>query len=89
MERFNARFAARFDRLLVWYERRVRASLARPGRVVVAVALIFCASLMIYPLLGVAFFPRTDAGQFVLNMKSPSGTTRATLDRTPRRFKWR
>ena len=74
MERFNARFAARFDRLLVWYERRVRASLARPGRVVVAVALIFCASLMIYPLLGVAFFPRTDAGQFVVNMKSPSGT---------------
>ena len=26
------------------------------------------------PLLGVAFFPRTDAGQFVVNLKSPSGT---------------
>jgi hypothetical protein len=23
-------------------------------------------------LIGVAFFPRTDAGQFVINMKSPS-----------------
>jgi multidrug efflux pump subunit AcrB len=29
---------------------------------------------MLYPLLGVAFFPRTDAGQFVVNLKSPSGT---------------
>jgi HAE1 family hydrophobic/amphiphilic exporter-1 len=74
MERFNQRFAARFERLLIWYERRVRASLQRPGRVVVAVAAICCASLMIYPLLGVAFFPRTDAGQFVVNLKSPSGT---------------
>jgi HAE1 family hydrophobic/amphiphilic exporter-1 len=74
MERFNQRFAARFERLLLWYERQVRASLQRPGRVVVTVAAICCASLMIYPLLGVAFFPRTDAGQFVVNLKSPSGT---------------
>ena len=29
---------------------------------------------MLYPLLGLAFFPRTDAGQFVINLKSPSGT---------------
>src|SRR5262249_141635 len=27
-----------------------------------------------YPLLGVSFFPRTDPGQFVINMKAPSGT---------------
>jgi multidrug efflux pump subunit AcrB len=74
IERFNQRFGARFERLLVWYERRVRASLQRPGRVLVVVAAIFCASLMLYPLLGVAFFPRTDAGQFVVNLKSPSGT---------------
>jgi HAE1 family hydrophobic/amphiphilic exporter-1 len=74
MERFNHAFAARFERVLVWYERRVRLSLKRPGRVLVAVAAIFCASLMLYPRLGVAFFPRTDAGQFVVNLKSPSGT---------------
>jgi len=35
---------------------------------------VFLASLTLYPLLGVAFFPRTDAGQFVINLKSPSGT---------------
>ena len=74
MERFNAGFAAWFERMLVWYERSVRRSLRRPGRVLVAVAALFVASLMLYPLLGLAFFPRTDAGQFVINLKSPSGT---------------
>ncbi len=74
MERFNAGFGVRFERMLVWYERRVRGALRRPGRVLVVMTAIFCASLIFYPLLGVAFFPRTDAGQFVVNLKSPSGT---------------
>jgi multidrug efflux pump subunit AcrB len=74
MERFNAGFSVRFEQMLVWYERRVRGALQRPGWVLVAVAAVFCASLMLYPLLGLAFFPRTDAGQFVINLKSPSGT---------------
>jgi multidrug efflux pump subunit AcrB len=74
MLRFNARFSARFERMLVWYEARVRASLRRPGLVLATVALVFGASLLLYPWLGVAFFPRTDAGQFVVNLKSPSGS---------------
>jgi hypothetical protein len=32
-----------------------------------------CQPGCIYPLLGVAFFPRTDAGQFVINLKASSG----------------
>jgi len=28
----------------------------------------------LFPLLGLSFFPRTDAGQFVINFKAPSGT---------------
>jgi multidrug efflux pump subunit AcrB len=32
------------------------------------------ASLAIYPLLGLAFFPRVDAGQFTVNLKVPTGT---------------
>ena len=32
------------------------------------------ASLAIYPLLGLAFFPQTDAGQFTINLKVPTGT---------------
>jgi multidrug efflux pump subunit AcrB len=31
-------------------------------------------SLLIYPLIGTAFFPKTDAGQFVINLKAPTGT---------------
>jgi multidrug efflux pump subunit AcrB len=31
-------------------------------------------SLCLFPLLGTSFFPRTDAGQFVINLKAPSGT---------------
>ena len=36
--------------------------------------LAFVASLALYPLLGLAFFPRTDAGQFTINLKVPTGT---------------
>jgi len=28
----------------------------------------------IYPLLGLAFFPQTDAGQFTINLKVPTGS---------------
>jgi HAE1 family hydrophobic/amphiphilic exporter-1 len=74
LERFNRSFSHRFERLLVWYERRVRGALRRPGRVVVAIMGVFALSLILYPFLGVAFFPRTDAGQFVMNVKAPSGS---------------
>ncbi len=74
MERFNRAFSHRFERLLHWYEARVRRSLARPGLVLAGITAVFALSLALYPLLGVAFFPRTDAGQFVMNIKSPSGS---------------
>ena len=84
-ERFNQAFGRRFERLLVWYERSVRSGLRRPGRLILAIAGVFAVSLLIYPLLGVAFFPRTDAGQFVMNVKAPSGSrievTTADVDR--------
>jgi len=69
-----ARPASRFERALDWYERRVRAGLRTPGRVVTGIAAIVALSLIIYPFLGVAFFPRTDAGQFMMNVKAPSGS---------------
>jgi len=37
-------------------------------------AAVFVASLGIYPFLGRAFFPQTDAGQFTVNVKVPTGT---------------
>jgi multidrug efflux pump subunit AcrB len=74
MARFSAGFTLRFEQFLVWYERRVRVALVRPRLVIAGITCLFLASLLLYPILGVAFFPRTDAGQFVMNLKAPSGT---------------
>lgn len=46
----------------------------RPGLTVAALSGVFLASLAIYPMLGLAFFPQTDAGQFTINAKVPTGT---------------
>jgi hydrophobic/amphiphilic exporter-1 (mainly G- bacteria), HAE1 family len=72
--RFNTGFNRVFHRLLDYYEYQVRRSLERPGRTVLALCSLFVASLIIFPFLGLAFFPRTDAGQFTINMKVPTGT---------------
>jgi multidrug efflux pump subunit AcrB len=72
--RFNAAFNAKFHRMLAWYEATVDRSLLRPWAVVGGILGVFLLSLLIFPLLGVAFFPRSDAGQFVITMKAPSGT---------------
>ena len=63
-----------FNKLLDFYEYWVRRALMRPGLTVAALAGVFLASLAIYPFLGLAFFPRTDAGQFTINLKAPTGT---------------
>jgi HAE1 family hydrophobic/amphiphilic exporter-1 len=72
--RFNAWFNRMFTRLLDLYERAVRIALRRPGLTVAALLGLFVASLAIYPILGLAFFPQTDAGQFTINVKVPTGT---------------
>lgn len=72
--RFNSNFEKKFQRLLDRYESGVRWALQNPRRVVWGLMAVFVVSLALYPFLGVAFFPRTDAGQFVINLKTPSGT---------------
>lgn len=71
--RFSTAFNKGFGRLLDFYERAVRRFVARPVVTVVVLMLAFLGSLALYPLLGVAFFPRTDAGQFTINVKAPTG----------------
>jgi multidrug efflux pump subunit AcrB len=71
---FSLGFDRLYNRLLEKYDTAVGRALARP-KTTVAVILGFCVlSLALYPLLGVAFFPRTDPGQFVINIKAPTGT---------------
>ncbi len=73
-DRFNEWFAEHFNRLLGFYESHVRNALSRPKAIGVGILTACAVSLLLYPFLGVAFFPRTDAGQFVINVKTPSGT---------------
>ncbi len=72
--RFNAGFASGFDALLRRYDRLVGKVLEAPRTTLVIFGIGFLASLLLFPLLGLSFFPRTDAGQFVINFKAPSGT---------------
>lgn len=41
---------------------------------VAATAALFCASLLLYPLIGRELFPAVDAGQFTIKVRAPSGT---------------
>jgi len=73
--RLLGRFNELFHQLLERYESWVTRALVRPGRTValtlggIAVVLIG-----VFPFVGTAYFPRTDPGQFVINVKAPSGS---------------
>jgi multidrug efflux pump subunit AcrB len=73
-EKFTAGFNRRFNKLLDYYEYWVKRAAERPGLTVAILSGAFVLSLGIYPFLGLAFFPRTDAGQFTINLKVPTGT---------------
>jgi hydrophobic/amphiphilic exporter-1 (mainly G- bacteria), HAE1 family len=68
------KFNVYFERVLGTYDRSLSTGLLRPVGTVVGLAGVSLLCLSMYPLLGVAFFPRTDPGQFVINFKAPSGT---------------
>jgi multidrug efflux pump subunit AcrB len=73
--RFLHRFNELFHKLLDFYERRVTRALARPGRTVALITVgIVMVLIAIFPFVGTAYFPRTDPGQFVINVKAPSGS---------------
>jgi len=73
-DRFNIWFNDRFEGFLKAYDRMVGGVLRAPVTTLAAFGVIFAASLGVFPLLGLSFFPRTDPGQFVINIKAPSGT---------------
>jgi len=73
-ERFNAAFSCAFDKMLAGYRALVTRVLTVPHLTLAAAAIAFVVSLGVFPLLDLSFFPRTDAGQFVISAKAPSGT---------------
>jgi hydrophobic/amphiphilic exporter-1 (mainly G- bacteria), HAE1 family len=72
--RFHAGFNAKFEKMLDVYEKYVNHTLDRPRQALLLFAVVFALSFLLIPLVGVSFFPRSDAGQFVINVKAPTGT---------------
>ena len=72
--RFRSWFNARFERMLGFYDRWIQKALDHPKQVLAGFLALFLVSSALYPLAGFSFFPRTDAGQFVINVKAPTGT---------------
>jgi multidrug efflux pump subunit AcrB len=80
-QRFVRWFNHRYNRGLAHYDKAVAKSLLRPGATVLGVLGIFLLSLALFPFMGLSFFPRTDPGQFVINVKAPSGTRLELTDK--------
>ncbi len=74
LDRFNAWFNPKFEKFLDVYDNVIGLVLKRPFSVLGLLSGIIILSLFIFPLLDFSFFPRTDPGQFVMNIKLPSGT---------------
>jgi multidrug efflux pump subunit AcrB len=71
---FNAWFNREFKGMLDRYQGILDLALVRPLATVLGITGLFLFSLALYPLIGKAYFPRTDPGQFVINLKVPTGT---------------
>jgi multidrug efflux pump subunit AcrB len=72
--RFNIWFNRQFTRFLDCYEWVLGIALRRPLATVILLLLLSVGSLAFSPWVGLAYFPRTDPGQFVINVKAPTGT---------------
>jgi len=83
--RFNHWFNERFEAFLKLYDRAVSMILDRPAHVLIAFGVLFLLTFALVPLLGVSFFPRTDPGQFMMNLKLASGTRIDTTEEEIRR----
>src|SRR5689334_11859767 len=63
-----------FDPFVERYVSLLRWCLAHKAIVIVVVALVFVGSLFMAPLMATEFFPKVDAGSFILNLSAPEGT---------------
>ena len=74
LERLLGPFNRGYEYILTKYDESIEKALKQPKMTVAVIMGVFVLSLALSPFLGVAFFPRTDPGQFVINVKAPSGT---------------
>ena len=67
-------FNAWFQQMLEKYVKAVNRTILRPIGTTTTILGAVLLSFALFPLLGRSYFPRTDPGQFVINIKCPSGT---------------
>ena len=70
----SKRFDTHFATMLEKYDRTLATALLKPAATVIGLVGVSLLCFALYPLLGVSFFPRTDPGQFVINLKAPTGS---------------
>ncbi len=79
-DKFVRGFNRKYDQMLMRYDQAVDRALTRPVFTIVVIMASFVVSLALFPLMGLAFFPRTDPGQFVINVKAPTGSRLETTN---------
>ncbi len=72
--KISKKFDAHFGTMLEKYDRTLATALLKPAATVLGLVGVSLLCFALYPLLGVSFFPRTDPGQFVINLKAPTGS---------------
>lgn len=74
-KRFLVAFNARYDRFLDRYEQLAFRAMRKPATTTaVLLGGMAVITIALFPFIGRAYFPRTDPGQFIINVRMPSGT---------------
>ena len=73
-QKINHKFNLVFETLLMRYDHSIGKALERPKFTLAILLGSFVVSLALFPLLNFSYFPRTDPAQFVINLKTPTGT---------------
>jgi multidrug efflux pump subunit AcrB len=61
------------------YRKTLNFGLTKPKLIVLIAVIVFMASLSLFPLVGVSFFPKAEKPQFIINVDTPDGSN---LERT-------
>jgi multidrug efflux pump subunit AcrB len=73
--RFETKFNEKFQAMLNWYEGLAMRAMERPGFTAATIfGGVVLLLLVTVPFIGRAYFPRTDPGQFIIDVRMPSGT---------------
>jgi multidrug efflux pump subunit AcrB len=73
--RFERKFNEKFHGMLNWYEGLAMRAMERPGFTATAIlGGVVLLLVLTVPFIGRAYFPRTDPGQFIIDVRMPSGT---------------